>query len=132
MTQRNRNFSTIDEYISLFPEHIQKLLTNIRKTISENAPEASETISYQMPTFKLNGKNLVHFAAFKTHIGFYPIPSGIEAFKEELSPYKKGKGSVQFPINQPIPLELIAKIVKFRVQEEQTKKHNKKQLKNLS
>jgi|SRR3989344_7314397 len=111
------NYQNIDEYIKEFPTDIQKILQIVRKTIRKAAPNAVEGISYQMPTFKLKGKNLVHFAAFKNHIGFYPIPSGILAFKKELTPFKKGKGSVQFPIDQPLPLELITKIVKYRVKE---------------
>ena len=107
---------TIDEYIAPYPLHVQEILQNIRRTIHEAAPEATEKISYQMPTFFLHG-NLVHFAAFTNHIGFYPVPSGIEAFKEELSVYKQGKGSVQFPLEQPMPYELIRRIVLFRVQE---------------
>lgn len=96
-------FETIDEYIKTFPEDVQSILENMRQAIRRAAPEAVEAISYQMPTFKLNG-NLVHFAAFKNHIGFYPTHSGIEAFKKELSPYKGAKGSVQFPIdNATIP-----------------------------
>ena len=115
----------IDIYISGFPLEIQTLLKQIRETIRKTAPEASEAIKYGMPTFVLNG-NLVHFAAFRNHIGFYPVPSGIEAFKEELSVYKQGKGSVQFPLNKPIPLDLIAKIVQFRVTENQKKKDKRK------
>jgi uncharacterized protein YdhG (YjbR/CyaY superfamily) len=107
---------TIDEYISGFPEDIKKILEELRSTIRKAAPGASETISYQMPTFTLKG-NLVHFAAFKNHIGFYPVPSGIEAFQTELARYQQGKGSVQFPIGEPLPLDLIAQIVKFRVLE---------------
>jgi len=107
---------TIDEYIAGFPAKVQKILQKIRKTIHEAAPEAQEKISYQMPTFFLQG-NLVHFAAFKEHIGFYPVPTGIEKFKKELSVYKQGKGSVQFPLDQPMPYDLITKIVKFRVKE---------------
>ena len=110
-------YKTIDEYIRTFPEDVQSILEKIRRTIREAAPGAVEAISYQMPTFKLNGRNLVHFAAFKSHIGFYPIPSGIEAFKEELSPYKQGKGSVQFPLDKPIPYDLVERIVKYRVKE---------------
>lgn len=106
----------IDEYIAGFPEDIQKILEQIRATVKAAAPEAEETIGYAMPTFKLNG-NLVHFAAFKNHIGFYPTPTGIDSFKKELSNYKGAKGSVQFPLNQPMPLDLITKIVKFRVKE---------------
>ena len=111
---------TIDEYIAGFPPDVQEVLQKIRMTIHQAAPEAQEKISYQMPTFYLNG-NLVHFAAFKEHIGFYPVPTGIEKFKKELSVYKQGKGSVQFPLNQPMPYELITKIVKFRVKENQAK-----------
>ncbi len=109
--------STIDEYIQNFPKDVQGILEKMRQTIRKAAPGAVEAISYQMPTFKLNGKNLVHFAAFQKHIGFYPIPSGIEAFKKELSPYKQGKGSVQFPLDEPIPYDLVEKIVKYRVKE---------------
>jgi uncharacterized protein YdhG (YjbR/CyaY superfamily) len=107
---------TIDEYIAGFPADVQDVLQKIRKTIHEAAPDAQEKISYQMPTFFLKG-NLVHFAAFKEHIGFYPVPTGIEKFKKELSVYKQGKGSVQFPLDKPMPYDLITKIVKFRVKE---------------
>ncbi|MCK9414556.1 MAG: DUF1801 domain-containing protein [Prolixibacteraceae bacterium] len=106
----------IDKYISGFPEEVQIILAEIRITIRQAAPDAVETIKYAMPTFVLNG-NLVHFAAFKNHIGFYPVPSGIEAFKKELSVYKGAKGSVQFPLDKPMPLGLISNIVKFRVNE---------------
>jgi uncharacterized protein YdhG (YjbR/CyaY superfamily) len=107
---------TIDDYIAGFPPDVQAILQKIRQTISIAAPGAEEKISYQMPTFTLKG-NLVHFAAFKQHIGFYPVPTGIEAFKKELARYEQGKGSVQFPLDQPIPYGLIRKIVKFRVKE---------------
>ena len=110
-------FKTIDEYIKTFPEDVQSILEKMRQTIKEAAPGSVEAISYQMPTFKLNGKNLVHFAAFKNHIGFYPIPSGIEAFKKELSSYKQGKGSVQFPMDKPIPYDLVKMIVNYRAKE---------------
>ena len=110
---QNQRCSTIDEYISSFPKDIQKMLEEIRSAIRKAAPDAVETISYGIPTFKLNG-NLVHFAAFKNHIGFYPTPNGIEEFEEELSVYKHGKGSVQFPLDKPLPLILITKIVKYR------------------
>lgn len=106
----------IDEYIAGFPPDIQEILEKIRLTIRKAAPKAEEAISYMMPTFKLHG-NLVHFAAFKNHIGLYPAPSGIEAFKEELSVYEGGKGTIRFPLDQPIPYTLIGKIVKFRVQQ---------------
>ena len=102
----------------------RRYLNQVRQTIREAAPEAQETINYQMPTFTMNG-NLVHFAAFKTHIGFYPTPTGIEAFKEELSPYKGAKGSVQFPIDQPMPLSLIRRIVEYRVKENSKRKPKK-------
>jgi uncharacterized protein YdhG (YjbR/CyaY superfamily) len=110
------SYKNIDEYIALFPKDIQVLLERIRATIREAAPEAQETISYQMPTFTLKG-NLVHFAAFKHHIGFYPTPSGTEKFNKELSVYRTSKGTVQFPLDQPMPYDLISKIVKFRVSE---------------
>ena len=111
------NYQDIDEYIGMFPEDVQKILETVRLTIRKAAQEAIEAISYQMPTFKLNGENLVHFAAWKNHIGFYPTPSGIEVFKKELSQYKGAKGSIQFPVDKPLPLSLITKIVKFRVKE---------------
>jgi len=107
---------TIDDYIAGFPEDIQMLLEKIRLTIREAAPEAEEAISYQMPTFRLKG-NLVHFAAHAKHIGLYPAPTGIEQFKEELSAYESGKGSIKFSLDEPIPFELISKIVAFRVKE---------------
>ncbi|WP_171062793.1 DUF1801 domain-containing protein [Larkinella sp. C7] len=106
--------TTIDHYIADFPAETRELLEQVRETIRKAAPEAEETINYGMPTFVLEG-NLVHFAGYKNHIGFYPTPSGIEAFQERLSVYKSAKGSVQFPIDQPLPLDLIADIVKFRV-----------------
>jgi len=112
----NKNLSVIDEYIYKYPEDVQRILQKLRQVIKEAAPEAEEKISYQMPTFYLNG-NLVHFAAYKNHIGFYPAPSGIEKFKNELSIYKGAKGSVQFPINETLPFALIRKIVEFRVSE---------------
>jgi len=112
-----KKFKTMDEYIKTFPNDVQSILEKMRQTIRKAAPEAVEAISYQMPTFKLNGKNLVHFAAWKNHIGFYPTPSGTETFKKELSPYKRTKGSVQFPIELPIPYDLVEKIVIFRMKE---------------
>jgi uncharacterized protein YdhG (YjbR/CyaY superfamily) len=120
-----RQFKTIDEYIDTFPQDVQSILNGLRQTIREAAPEAEETINYQMPTFTLNG-NLVHFAAFKNHIGFYPTPTGIEAFKQELSRYKGAKGSVQFPIDEPLPLPLIRRIVEYRVKENSERKQKKK------
>ena len=116
MENKKVGFVSIDEYIATFPEATQKILKKIRATIKAAAPDAEEKISYQMPTFTLKG-NLVHFAAFKNHIGFYPTPTGIEKFKKELSVYEGAKGSVQFPLDKPIPYDLISKIVKFRVKE---------------
>ena len=113
--------ATIDEYISGFPKPVQAILKEIRQTIKKAAPEAGEKIGYGMPTFTLNG-NLIHFAAYEHHIGLYPAPSGIEAFQKELSIYKSGKGSIQFPLDQPVPFALITKIVKYRVKEQMQKK----------
>jgi uncharacterized protein YdhG (YjbR/CyaY superfamily) len=107
---------TIDEYIAGFPDDVQAILVAIRQTIKAAAPDTEETIKYQMPTFTLEG-NLVHFAAYKKHIGFYPTPAGIEQFKNELSAYEGAKGSVQFPLDRPIPFALIGRIVEFRVKE---------------
>ena len=121
----NKQFKTIDEYISTFPDDMRTILNQVRQTIRAAAPEAQETINYQMPTFTLNG-NLVHFAGFKNHIGFYPTPTGIEAFKDELSAYKGAKGSVQFPLDQPMPLPLIRRIVEYRVKENSERKPGKK------
>ena len=105
---------TVDEYIAVFPKEVQKILRQVRTAIKKAAPEAEEGITYGMPAYRLNGP-LVYFAAFKTHVGFYATPNGNEAFKSELSLYKQGKGSVQFPLDQPMPLDLITRIVKFRV-----------------
>jgi uncharacterized protein YdhG (YjbR/CyaY superfamily) len=107
--------NTVDEYIKDFPEDVQQVLNQIRRAIIELAPQAEESISYGMPAYKLNGKPLVYFAAFKNHIGFYATPSGHAAFEKELAKYKQGKGSVQFPIDKPMPLKLIAKIVACRI-----------------
>jgi uncharacterized protein YdhG (YjbR/CyaY superfamily) len=112
----NVEFKSVDEYIAAQPKTIQALLQRIRSAIALAAPDATEKISYQIPTFYLNG-NLVHFAAFKNHIGFYPTASGVKAFEQALSGYKYAKGSIQFPIDRPLPLTLIRKIVKFRVDE---------------
>ena len=128
METSRREYNSIDEYISTFPEDIRKILKEIRQTIKEAAPEAVEAIKYQMPTFVLNG-NLVHFAAFKNHIGFYPTPSGTATFKKELSPYEGAKGSVRFPLDQPIPLSLIRKIVEFRVKENKARAQSPKKKK---
>jgi uncharacterized protein YdhG (YjbR/CyaY superfamily) len=114
-------FKTVDEYIAMFPKNIQSILKELRQAIKDSAPNAEEAISYQMPTFKLNG-NLVWFAAFKNHIGFYPKTSAIEAFKEELSDYEVTKGTVRFPLNKPIPFNLVKKMVRYRVKENLDKK----------
>jgi uncharacterized protein YdhG (YjbR/CyaY superfamily) len=124
MTGYNSISNDIDEYISNYPENVQTILKLLRITIRNVAPTATETISYQMPTFTLHG-NLVHFAAYKNHIGFYPSSSGIEAFKRELTAFKCSKGTIQFPIEKPLPLDIISKIVAFRV-EENIKKAAKK------
>jgi len=119
------NFQTIDEYIKSFPRDVQKKLESIRQTIKKFAPEAEEMISYQIPTFKLNGP-LIYFAGFKNHVSVYPAPRSVPEFKKELSAYKGGKGTVQFPLDKPIPLSLIKKIVKYRLKENSaktTKKH---------
>jgi uncharacterized protein YdhG (YjbR/CyaY superfamily) len=107
----------IDEYIAGFPNDVQEILERIRMTIRKAAPDAEETISYQMPTFTLKGNYLVYFAAFKKHIGFYPAPLGNAEFKEDLSVYETGKGTVKFPLDKPIPFDLISKIVMFRAKE---------------
>jgi len=110
-------FKNIDEYILASPKPTQERLNQIRAIIKANAPEAEEAISYAIPTFKLRGKALVHFAGFKNHIGFYALPTGHKAFEKEFSAYKTGKGSVQFPLEKELPLDLIAKVVQFRIQE---------------
>jgi len=112
---------TVDEYISKYPSEIQELLNQMRNTIREAAPGANESISYGMPAYKLNKKLLVYFAAFKNHIGFYATPSGHSKFSKELAKYKQGKGSVQFPISEPLPIELIKQITLFRVDENMRK-----------
>jgi uncharacterized protein YdhG (YjbR/CyaY superfamily) len=109
--------SSIDEYVAGFPPETQKVLLELRALIKELAPDATETISYAIPTFDLNGRHLVHFAGYARHIGFYPVPSALEAFKEELKPYKTGKGSAQFPLGRPLPTDLIRRIVAFRIAE---------------
>jgi len=115
-TTKTTQTATINEYIAGFPESTQLILEELRATIRKVAPTAQESINYGIPTFTLNG-NLVHFGGFKNHIGFYPAPSGIEAFKKELSVYDGAKGSIKFPLDKPLPLGLITKIVKFRVKE---------------
>lgn len=117
MKQKNVIPNTVDEYIEAFPEAVKEKLRQIRQTITLHAPMAVESVAYGMPAYKLNKKPLVYFGGFEKHIGFYATPTGHEAFKKELASYKQGKGSVQFPMNQPLPIELIAEIVKFRVLE---------------
>jgi uncharacterized protein YdhG (YjbR/CyaY superfamily) len=112
-----KQFETIDEYIEAFPENVQSILKKLRDTVRKTAPDAVESISYEMPTFKLNNERLVYFSAWKNHIGFYSIPEGDEAFRKELSPYEGEKGSLQFPLKKPIPYDLVKKIVTFRVKE---------------
>jgi uncharacterized protein YdhG (YjbR/CyaY superfamily) len=119
----------IDEYIADFPKEVQEVLELVRATIRKAAPQAEETISYAIPTFKLNNTYLVYFAGFKNHIGFYPAPVGMEEFKEEFSAYKTGKGSVQFPLDQPMPLDVITRMVKFRVEQNLEKTVGKKKVK---
>jgi uncharacterized protein YdhG (YjbR/CyaY superfamily) len=116
MENNKKSFNSIDEYIAAFPKDVQKTLHELRVTIKAAAPDAAETIRYGIPTFVLNG-NLVHFAAYKKHIGFYPTSNGIRAFKKELLVHKISKGTIQFPIDKPLPLALIKKIVRFRVVE---------------
>lgn len=120
MERKKGLYTTIDEYIAQFPQDKQQILNKVRAVIKESAPDATEKISYAMPTFYLNG-NLVHFGVHPNHLGFYPTPSGIVAFQEELSGYKSSKGAVQFPWDEPIPYELIRKIVKYRVSQNQSK-----------
>ena len=117
-----KNFKTIDEYIEAFPENVQSILERLRDTVRKAAPEAVESISYEMPTFKIDGKRLAYFSVWKNHIGFYSIPEGNAAFRKELSPFEGPKGSLQFPLDKPIPYDLVKKIVVFRVKEIQQKK----------
>jgi len=113
---RKQTFTTIDEYIAMFPKDVQEKLEAIRRVVREAAPQASEKISYQIPTFYQNG-NLVHFAAFRDHISFFPTSSGVTAFKKELTKYKTARGTIQFPMSEPLPLDLIKRITAFRVKE---------------
>ena len=118
---KKTDFTTNSTYIATFPKDVQEILERIRQIVRDVAPDGVEAISYQMPTFKLGGKNLVHFAAFQHHIGFYPAPSGTKAFEKEIESYKHAKGSIQFQLDEPIPYDLIKKIVQFRVKEQNTK-----------
>ena len=119
-------FNSIDEYISTFPKDVQKILQELRETIKAAAPDAGETISYGIPTFTLNGKYLIYFAGWKNHISIYPIPTGTEAFNKQVSKYVEGKGTLKFPIDKPLPIMLITKIVKLRVAENLKKTDKKK------
>lgn len=119
-------FNSIDEYISTFPKDVQKILQELRETIKAAAPDAGETISYGIPTFTLNGKYLIYFAGWKNHISIYPIPAGTEAFNKQVSKYVEGKGTLKFPIDKPLPIRLITKIVKLRVAENLKKTDKKK------
>jgi uncharacterized protein YdhG (YjbR/CyaY superfamily) len=121
MAMNKRIPINIDDYVDRFPKEVQQLLEKMRLTIKKAAPKAKETISYGIPTFTLDG-NLVWFAAYKSHIGFYPRTSAIKAFKKELTAYKGGKGSVQFPFDEPLPLALVSRIVKFRVKQSLSRK----------
>jgi uncharacterized protein YdhG (YjbR/CyaY superfamily) len=115
-------FKTVDDYIASYPPDIQTLLKKMRETIRKAAPGAEESIAYGMPAYKTNKRPLVYFAGFNNHIGFYATPTGHSEFSSELSRYKQGKGSVQFPLNEPLPLDLVSRITKFRVQENSEKK----------
>ncbi len=126
MKSKKVTFNSIDEYISTFPEDVQKILQELRKTIKAAAPDAGETISYGIPTFTLNGKYLIYFAGWKNHISIYPIPAGTEAFNKQVSKYVEGKGTLKFPIDKPLPIRLITKIVKLRVAENLKKTDKKK------
>jgi len=115
MKSKKVGFTSIEEYIGTFPQNVQKILEEVRRTIKAAAPDAREKISYQIAAFELNGRNLIHFAGWKNHIALYPIPSGSEAFNKQLSQYVDGKGSLKFPLDKPLPLKLISKVVKLRV-----------------
>ena len=122
LSKSKKAFETIDEYIASFPKDVQVILEELRQTIRDCAPDAEERISYGISTFDLNGRHLVHFAAFKKHVGFFPTSSGVTAFKKELSSFKTSKGTVQFPLDKPIPFDLIRRIVDFRVKENMNRK----------
>ena len=126
MKNKKATFNSIDEYIGTFPEDIQKILKELRKTIKAAAPKAGERISYGIPTFTLNGKYLIYFAGWKNHISMYPIPTGTEAFNKQISKYVDGKGTLKFPIDKPLPLKLITKIVKLKVAENLKRTDKKK------
>ena len=116
MKNNKAGFASVDEYIGTFPKDIQKILEEVRRTIKAAAPDAREKISYQIAAFELNGKNLIHFAGWKNHISMYPIPSGSDAFNKKVSKYAAGKGTLQFPLDKPLPLKLITEIVTLRIE----------------
>jgi uncharacterized protein YdhG (YjbR/CyaY superfamily) len=118
MAAPKKRFGTMDEYIQTFPKDVQRILQTIRRTIQQVAPKATEAISYQIPAFKLNGRNLIYFAAWKEHVALYPIPPGSQAFKKELAPYVGGKGTVRFRLNESVPYDLVKKIVKYRLKQD--------------
>lgn len=126
MKSKKVTFKSVDEYIGTFPEDIQKILEELRGTIKAAAPEAEETISYNIPTFKMNGRYLIYFAGWKNHISLYPIPVGSETFNKQIAKYVEGKGTLKFPINKPLPLKLINKIVKLKLAENQKRADKKK------
>lgn len=126
MKMKKATFNSIDEYIGNFPADVQKILLELRDTIKAAAPEAGETISYGIPTFTLDGKYLIYFAGWKNHISIYPIPTGSDAFNKQISKYVEGKGTLKFPLDKPLPLKLIAKIVKLRVAEKLKRMDKKK------
>jgi uncharacterized protein YdhG (YjbR/CyaY superfamily) len=121
---KKKQFTTVDEYINTCPEDVQIILEKIRQTIRKTAPEAVETISYQIPAFNLSGKYRVYFAAWKDHVAMYPIPASADTFKKELSPYLHGKGTIQFPLDKPIPYDLVEKIVKSRMKQNLERQNN--------
>ena len=118
MKSNKADFASMDEYIGTFPKDVQNILEEVRRTIKAAAPKAEEKISYNMPTFMLNGKYLIYFAGWKHHISLYPIPVGSDAFNKEVSKYAAGKGTLQFPLDKPLPLKLITKIVKLRIEDD--------------
>jgi len=126
MKSKKTQFKSIDEYIATFPDNMQKILEELRSTIKAAAPDAGETISYNIPTFTLNGKYLIYFAGWKNHISLYPIPIGTDAFNKQVSKYVEGKGTLQFPIDKPLPMKLIARIVKLKVAENRKSADKKK------
>jgi uncharacterized protein YdhG (YjbR/CyaY superfamily) len=126
MAEAKKRFQTIDEYVASFPPEVRKILQQVREVIRDSAPGAVETISYQIPTFELDGTHLVYFAGWKNHISLYPVPSGTGDFDERLAPYQTGKGTVKFPLADPIPFDLVSEIVRFRIKEAQGKANRTK------